>query len=164
MNQGHCHPKILKAFVEQAQTLTLTSRAVYNNRLGAAEKKLHDIFGYDKALLMNSGVEAGESAVKFARRWGYEAKGVAANQATVLFAKGNFWGRTIAACGSSDDPERYRNFGPFGGLNFELIDYGNPEALENALKANPNIVAYMMEPIQGEKGVIVPPTGTNCLK
>lgn len=149
MNQGHCHPRIVKAFVEQAGQLTLTSRAVYNNKLGLIEKKLHDIFGYDKALLMNSGVEAGESAIKFARRWGYETKKVEANKAAVLFAKGNFWGRTIAACGSSDDPDRYRNFGPFEGLNFHLIDYGCTKALEDALKANPNIVAYMVEPIQG---------------
>lgn len=104
VNQGHVHPKILNTFIEQAKTLTLTSRAVFNNKLGVIEKKLHDVFGYDKALLMNSGVEAGESAIKFARRWGYEVKKVEANKATVLFATGNFWGRTIAACASSDDP------------------------------------------------------------
>lgn len=113
VNQGHVHPKILKTFIEQAQTLTLTSRAVFNNKLGVIYKKLHDVFGYEKALLMNSGVEAGESAIKFARRWGYDVKKVEPNKATVLFAKGNFWGRTIAACASSDDPERYKNFGPF---------------------------------------------------
>jgi ornithine--oxo-acid transaminase len=125
VNQGHVHPKILKTFIEQAQKLTLTSRAVHSNLLGLAEKKLHDMFGYDKTLFMNSGVEAGESAVKFARRWGYVNKKVESDQATVLFAKGNFWGRTIAACGSSEDPERYHNFGPFKGLNFDLIDYGS---------------------------------------
>jgi ornithine--oxo-acid transaminase len=108
---------------------------------------------------MNTGVEAGESAIKFARRWGYEVKKIPQDSATVLFAKGNFWGRTIAACGSSDDPDRYRNFGPFKGLNFELIDYGCLNSLEEALKANPNIVAYMVEPIQGERGVVVPPPG-----
>jgi ornithine--oxo-acid transaminase len=124
VNQGHLHPKILKTFLEQAQKLTLTSRAVHSNLLGQAEKKLATMFGYDKVLFMNSGVEAGESAIKFARRWGYDVKGVEPNQATVLFAKGNFWGRTIAACGSSDDPERYHNFGPFNGLNFSLINYG----------------------------------------
>lgn len=149
VNQGHCHPRILSAFLEQSKKLTLTSRAVFNNRLGKLEEKLHQIFGYEKALLMNSGVEAGESGIKLARRWGYMVKNVKPNEATVLFAKGNFWGRTIAACASSDDPERYADFGPFGGLNFELIDYGNLDALESALKANPNIVAYMVEPIQG---------------
>lgn len=143
--------------------MTLTSRAVHNNLLGLAEKKMHDIFGYDKALFMNSGVEAGESAIKFARRWGYINKKVPPNQATVLFAKGNFWGRTIAACGSSDDPERYVNFGPFYGLNFELVDYGFLNSLEVALKSNPNIVAFMVEPIQGEKGVVIPPKGTFIL-
>lgn len=104
MNQGHCHPKILKTFISQAQRLTLTSRAVYNNRLGKIEEKLNKIFGYQKSLLMNSGVEAGESAIKIARRWGYAAKKIPQNSATVVFAKGNFWGRTIAACASSDDP------------------------------------------------------------
>ena len=104
VNQGHCHPRILKTFVDQAKNLTLTSRAVYNSKLGLLEEKLYQTFGYDKSLMMNSGVEAGESAVKFARRWGYEVKKVPDNEATVLFAKGNFWGRTIAACASSDDP------------------------------------------------------------
>lgn len=118
VNQGHCHPKILKTFIEQAQKVTLTSRAVHNSKLGLLEEKLHNLFGYQKSLLMNTGVEAGESAIKFARRWGYEAKRIPHDSATVLFAKGNFWGRTIAACGSSDDPDRYRNFGPFKGLNF----------------------------------------------
>ena len=108
---------------------------------------------------MNTGVEAGESAIKFARRWGYVKKNVPANKATVLFAKGNFWGRTIAACASSDDPDRYLDFGPFDGLHFDLIDYGSISALEAALKRDPNIVAYMLEPIQGEKGVIIPPPG-----
>ena len=120
VNQGHCHPKILSTFLDQAQTLTLTSRAVYNNRLGVIEKKLCDLFGYQKALLMNSGVEAGQSAIKIARRWGYATKNCEPNKATVLFANGNFWGRTIAACASSDDPERYGEFGPFGGY-FVLI-------------------------------------------
>lgn len=120
---------------------------------------MHQVFGYQKALFMNTGVEAGESAIKFARRWGYSVKGVPADQAAVLFAKGNFWGRTIAACASSDDPDRYRNFGPFQGLNFGLIDYGCAAALEEAIKANPHVVAFMVEPIQGEKGVVVPPAG-----
>ena len=98
---------------------------------------------------MNTGVEAGQSGIKLARRWGYEVKKVETNKAAVLFAKGNFWGRTLAACASSDDPDRYHNFGPFDGLNFTLIDYGSVDALEVELKKNKNIVAYMMEPIQG---------------
>lgn len=110
--------------------MTLTSRAFYNNRLGEAEKYITNLFKYDKVLFMNSGVEAGESAIKFARRWAYMHKKVPDNQARVLFAKGNFWGRTIAACGSSDDPERYRAFGPFEGLNFDLVEYDNLQAIE----------------------------------
>lgn len=159
VNQGHVHPAILQTFVEQAHKVTLTSRAVYNDRLGLAYEKLADVFGYGKALLMNTGVEAGESAIKFARRWGYRVKQVPPNQATVLFARGNFWGRTIAACGSSDDPDRYRDFGPFGGLNFELVDYGSLRSLEEKVAGNPNIVAFMVEPIQGEMGVVMPPAG-----
>lgn len=108
---------------------------------------------------MNTGVEAGESAIKLARRWGYVKKNVQPNQAAILFAKGNFWGRTLAACASSDDPSRYSNFGPFGDMNFKLIDYGSQQALEKELKSNKNIVAYMVEPIQGEKGVVIPPSG-----
>ena len=163
VNQGHLHPKIMKTFLEQAQKLTLTSRAVHSNLLGQAEMKLAKTFGYDKVLFMNSGVEAGESAIKFARRWGYAVKKVEPNQATVLFAKGNFWGRTIAACASSDDPERYLNFGPFNGLNFSLVDYGSTSALEAEFQKNKNIVGFMVEPIQGEKGVIVPPEGKLCV-
>ena len=159
VNQGHLHPKILNTFIEQSKKVTLTSRAVHNSVLGLAEEKLHQVFGYDKALLMNTGVEAGESAIKFARRWGYRVKKIPSNSATVLFAKGNFWGRTIAACASSDDPDRYLDFGPYNGLNFELVDYGDLEALEAKLKDNPNIVAFMVEPIQGERGVVVPPKG-----
>lgn len=108
---------------------------------------------------MNGGVESGESAIKIARRWAYTVKNIPSDKATVLFAKKNFWGRTIAACASSDDPSRYENFGPFGGLNFELIEYNNLSALEEKFKANPNICAYMVEPIQGEAGVIIPNTG-----
>lgn len=105
---------------------------------------------------MNTGVEAGESAVKFARRWAYDVKKVPDNEARVLFANGNFWGRTIAACGSSDDPDRYRRFGPFGGLNFDLVDYDNLEKLEACFKSSPNYAAFMVEPIQGEMGVVIP--------
>eukprot|EP01016_Furgasonia_blochmanni_P031505 TRINITY_DN3253_c0_g1_i1.p1 TRINITY_DN3253_c0_g1~~TRINITY_DN3253_c0_g1_i1.p1 ORF type:complete len:446 (+),score=123.77 TRINITY_DN3253_c0_g1_i1:3-1340(+) len=159
VSQGHCHPKIYQAMVEQGKKLTLTSRAFYTDKLGPFEKYLCETFKYDKVLLMNGGVEAGESSIKFARRWAYTVKKVPDGHATILFAKNNFWGRTIAACASSDDPDRYRGFGPFNGLNFELIDYDNPEALESMLKSNPNIAAFMVEPIQGEAGVILPKPG-----
>ena len=158
VNQGHCHPKIIKAMVDQASKVALTSRAFYNDQLGRWEKYATEVFGYDKALFMNTGVEGGETAVKLARRWAYEVKGVPDNHAKVLFATNNFWGRTIAACASSDDPSRYARFGPFN-LNFELVEYGNAEALEKAFKADPNIAAYMVEPIQGEAGVVIPPEG-----
>ncbi|CAG9326650.1 unnamed protein product [Blepharisma stoltei] len=158
VNQGHCHPKIVQTMIDQAQVLTITSRAFYNNLLGDTEELLCKTFGYQKVLMMNSGAEAGESAVKIARRWGYQVKGIPDNQAKVIFCTGNFWGRTLAACGSSDDPDRYRNFGPFGGLNFHLVPYDNIESLEEELK-NPNTAAFMMEPIQGEAGVVVPSKG-----
>lgn len=159
VNQGHCHPKIQEAMKKQLETLTLTSRAFYSNQLGPTEKYLCDLFKYDKALLMNSGVEAGESGIKIARRWAYEVKKVPDNQAKVIFAKGNFWGRTIAACGSSDDPERYEKFGPFGGLNFKLIEYNDAAALEKELNEDPHVAAVMLEPIQGERGVFIPSAG-----
>ncbi|KAL4427354.1 hypothetical protein ABPG74_002325 [Tetrahymena malaccensis] len=159
VNQGHCHPKILKTFIEQAQKVTLTSRAFYNSNLGECEKFLSDTFGYQKVLLMNSGCEAGESAIKFARRWAYTVKGVPDNQAKVIFAKGNFWGRSIAACGSSDDPSRFYKFGPFGGLGFDLIDFNSVEQLEAKLQNDPNIAAFFVEHIQGERGVILPENG-----
>jgi ornithine--oxo-acid transaminase len=159
VNQGHGHPKILKTLIDQAQKLHLTSRAFHSNQLGPTEKYLADLFGYEKALLMNTGVEAGESAIKLARRWAYNIKKVPDNQAVTLFASNNFWGRTIAACGSSDDPDRYRKFGPFGGLGFEIIPYNDVQALEAKFKENPNIAAFMVEPIQGEAGVIFPEEG-----
>jgi ornithine--oxo-acid transaminase len=108
---------------------------------------------------MNGGVEATETAIKFTRRWAYDVKGVPDGQATVLFPKHNFWGRSIAACGSSDDPKRFTKFGPFAGLNFELIDYNCEKALEDALKSNPNIAGFVLEPIQGEAGVVIPTLG-----
>ncbi|CAD8101298.1 unnamed protein product [Paramecium sonneborni] len=162
VNQGHCHEKIYQELIKQASQLTLTSRAFYNNKLGEAEKYITQLFKYDKVLFMNSGVEAGESAIKFARRWAYNIKKVPENQARVLFANGNFWGRTIAACGSSDDPERYYRFGPFGGLNFDLVDYNNINAIETKFKENPNYAAIFFEAIQGENGVIIP--DSNYLK
>ncbi len=157
VNQGHCHPAIIKAMTAQASKLTLTSRAFYNNQLGQYEQYITQFFGYDKVLPMNTGVEAGETAVKLARRWAYEKKGVAANEAVILFPEGNFWGRTIAAISSSTDPSSYTNFGPFV-PGFKQIPYNNIEALEAALQ-NKNVAAFMVEPIQGEAGVIVPDNG-----
>ena len=157
VNQGHCHPAIIKAMTEQASKLTLTSRAFYNNQLGEYEQFITNYFGYDKVLPMNTGVEAGETAVKLSRRWAYEKKGVAANEAVILFPEGNFWGRTIAAISSSSDPSSYQNFGPFV-PGFKQIPYNDIDALEAALQ-NKNVAAFMVEPIQGEAGVIVPDNG-----
>ena len=157
VNQGHCHPRIVKALTTQAQKLTLCSRAFYNSQLGEYEKFITDFFGYDKVLPMNTGVEGGETAVKLARRWAYDVKGVKENQAKIVFAKGNFWGRTLAAISSSNDPSSYKGFGPYM-PGYELVDYNNLTALENAIK-DPNTAAFMVEPIQGEAGVIVPTEG-----
>lgn len=159
LNQGHCHPKIIKAATEQMERVTMTSRAFFNDRLGLWEKHLTELVGFDKVCFMNGGVESTESAVKFSRRWAYDVKGIPDGQATIIFPKHNFWGRSIAACASSDDPKRFSRFGPFAGLNFELIDYGCEKALEEALKNNPNVAAFVFEPIQGEAGVVVPPLG-----
>jgi len=159
LNQGHCHPKIVKAAIQQIQTLTLTARAFFNNKLGPAEEFLAKLGGYDKCIFMNTGVEGGETAIKFARRWGYVKKKIPDDMAKVIFCNGNFWGRTIAACGSSEDPDRFKQFGPFGGLKFELIDYNNAEALEAKFKEDPYICAFMVEPIQGEAGVVLPKEG-----
>lgn len=158
VNQGHCHPKIIRALQEQSEILTLTSRAFHNNVLGEYEKFITEYFGYDRVLPMNTGVEGGETAIKLARKWGYEVKGIPENMAHVLFAEGNFWGRTIAAISSSDDEDSYGNFGPYV-PNFSNIPYNDIAALENELKANPNICAFMVEPIQGEAGVVVPDEG-----
>ncbi len=157
-NHGHLHPRLIKTITDQLDQVTLTSRAVYNDKLGEANKFLSETFGYQKSILMNTGVEAGETAVKFARRWGYEKKKIPHNQACILFAYKNYWGRTIAAIGSSENNERKRNFGPFG-FNFKLIEYDDLNALEKELKSDPNIAAYMLEPLQGEGGVIVPSEG-----
>ncbi len=154
VNQGHCHPRIIKALIDQAQKLTLTSRAFYNSILGEYEKYITLYFGYDKVLPMNTGVEGGETALKLARRWAYDVKGVEKNKAKVVFAKGNFWGRTLAAISSSNDPSSFEGFGPFL-PGFELIEYNNLNSLEEAIKY-PNTAAFMVEPIQGEAGVIVP--------
>jgi ornithine--oxo-acid transaminase len=154
VNQGHCHPRIIKALIDQAQKLTLTSRAFYNSILGEYEKYITSYFGYDKVLPMNTGVEGGETALKLARRWAYDVKGVEKNKAKVVFAKGNFWGRTLAAISSSNDPSSFEGFGPFLS-GFELTEYNNLNSLEEAIK-DPNTAAFMVEPIQGEAGVIVP--------
>lgn len=157
VNQGHCHPRLVKAISEQASRLTLSSRAFHTNLLGSTEKKLAEKFGFEKVLLMNTGVEAGESAIKLARKWAYEVKGVPANQAEIIFAEGNFWGRTIAAVSSSSDPSSYNNFGPYV-PGFSRIPYNDLAALEEKLQ-NPNVAAFMVEPIQGEAGVVIPSTG-----
>ncbi len=157
VNQGHCHPRIIKALTTQAQKLTLTSRAFYNSVLGEYEKFITEYFGYDKVLPMNTGVEGGETALKLARRWAYDVKGVPENKAKIVFANGNFWGRTLAAISSSNDPSSYKGFGPYM-PGYELVDYNNLTALENALK-DPNTAAFMVEPIQGEAGVVVPDNG-----
>jgi len=157
VNQGHCHPKIISALNEQAATLTLTSRAFHNDVLGQFEKYITELFGYDKVLPMNTGVEGGETANKLARKWGYLKKGIEDNKARILFAKGNFWGRTLAAISSSDDPVSYKGFGPYM-PGYDLIPYNDLEALETELK-DPNVCAFMVEPIQGEAGVVVPDEG-----
>ena len=157
VNQGHCHPKIIAALTQQAQQLTLTSRAFHSNLLGEYEKYITVYFGYDKVLPMNTGVEAGETAVKLARRWGYKVKGIADNQAKIVFAEGNFWGRTLAAISSSTDASSYEKFGPFM-PGFEIVAYNDLPALENALQ-DKNVAAFMFEPIQGEAGVVVPDEG-----
>lgn len=157
VNQGHCHPKIIKALNEQASKLTLTSRAFHNDILGEYERFITDLFGYDKVLPMNTGVEGGETANKLARKWGYLKKGIPENQAKIIFAKGNFWGRTLAAISSSDDPVSFEGFGPYM-PGYELIDYNDLDALAEALK-DPNVAAFMVEPIQGEAGVVVPHEG-----
>jgi ornithine--oxo-acid transaminase len=157
VNQGHCHPKIVMALKLQADTLTLTSRAFHNDVLGNYEKYITDLFGYDKVLPMNTGVEGGETANKLARKWGYLQKGIEKNKARIIFANGNFWGRTLAAISSSDDPSSYEGFGPYM-PGYDLIPYNDLESLETQLK-DPNVCAFMVEPIQGEAGVVVPDQG-----
>lgn len=154
VNQGHCHPKIISALVNQSQKLTLTSRAFHNNILGQYEKFITQFFGYDKVLPMNTGVEGGETAVKLARKWGYEVKRIPKDSAKIVFVEGNFWGRTLGAISSSTDPSSTNGFGPFM-PGYEIIPYNDLEALKNSLK-DPNVAAFMVEPIQGEAGVVVP--------
>lgn len=154
VNQGHCHPKIIEALNVQSRKLTLTSRAFHNDQLGPFEQYITNLLGYDRVLPMNTGVEGGETAVKLARKWGYTVKGIPTNQAKVIFASGNFWGRTIAAISTSQDEDSYADFGPFV-PGFEIVEYNNIEALEQSFQDS-NVAAFMVEPIQGEAGVIMP--------
>jgi ornithine--oxo-acid transaminase len=157
VNQGHCHPTIINSLIEQAKKLTLTSRAFHNNLLGEYEQFITSYFGYEKVLPMNTGVEGGETAIKLARRWAYDKKGIEENKAKVIFAEGNFWGRTLAAISSSTDPSSYHHFGPFM-PGFELVPYNDTIALEKAFQ-DKNVCAFMVEPIQGEAGVVIPDEG-----
>ena len=154
VNQGHCHPKIVGALKEQADQLTLTSRAFHNDVLGPYEEYITNYFGYDKVLPMNTGVEGGETAIKLCRKWAYEVKGIPKDQAKIIFVRGNFWGRTLAAISSSTDPSSYSGFGPYM-PGYEIIPYNDLDALKRALE-DPNVAGFMVEPIQGEAGVVVP--------
>ncbi len=157
VNQGHCHPKIVASLIAQAQKLTLTSRAFHNNLLGEYEAYITRLFGYDKVLPMNTGVEACETAIKLARRWGYRVKGIPHNKATIVFARNNFWGRTLAAISASTDPGSYTDFGPYM-PGFDLVDYNDLQQLEATFQDR-SVAAFMVEPIQGEAGVVVPDEG-----
>ena len=157
VNQGHGHQKIVDALVEQSKRLALTSRAFHNDVLGDYEKLVHDFFGYDKVLPMNTGVEGVETAVKLARRWGYEKKGIGADRAKIIFAENNFHGRTLGAISASTDPDSYQGFGP-PMPGYLIIPYDDLEALESAVK-DPDVAAFLVEPIQGEAGVMVPGEG-----
>lgn len=154
VNQGHCHPRIIKALKEQAEQLTLTSRAFYNDMLGRYEQFITEYFGYDKVLPINTGVEAVETALKLCRKWAYEKKGIPSNQAKIIFVTGNFHGRTMGVISASADPSSTRNFGPYM-PGFQLIPYNDLDALAEALK-DENVAGFMVEPIQGEAGVMVP--------
>lgn len=157
VNQGHCHPKIVNALTEQAQKLTLTSRAFYNSCLGEYEKYITEYFGYDKVLPMNTGVEGDETAFKLARKWAYAVKGIPENKAKIIFCEGNFHGRTMMAVSASNDPDCKDEYGPYL-PGIELIPFNNIPALEKALQ-DPNVCAFLVEPIQGEAGVMVPDEG-----
>lgn len=157
VNQGHCHPRIIQALIEQARELTLTSRAFYNDKLGLAEKYVCEKFGYQKSLFMNSGAEANETAIKLARKWGYLKKNIPQNEAVIVAVKHNFHGRTTTIISASTDPSARRDFGPFM-PGFEIINYDDIAAIEMALK-NRNVCGLWIEPIQGEAGVYVPQNG-----
>ncbi len=157
VNQGHCHPKIINTLIEQAKTLTLTSRAFYNNALGPYEKYITEYFGFDKVLPMNSGAEADETALKICRRWAYDKKGIPENEAKIIVCEGNFHGRTITVISMSTDPDSYKGFGPYT-PGFIKIPYNDLSALEKALD-DKNVAGFLVEPIQGEAGVFVPDEG-----
>lgn len=157
VNQGHCHPRIINALTEQAQKLTLSSRAFYNNVLGEYEKYVTNLFGYDKLLPMNTGVEAVETAIKLCRKWAYSVKGVEPNQAQIIVLESNFHGRTSGVISFSTDPSSTSNFGPYM-PGYIIVPYNDLEALETELK-NPNVAGLLIEPIQGEAGVVVPDDG-----
>jgi ornithine--oxo-acid transaminase len=154
VNQGHCHPSIIDALIKQSQELTLTSRAFYNNQLGPYEEYITAYFGYDRVLPMNTGVEGGETAIKLCRRWGYAIKGIPENKAKIIFASGNFWGRTLGAISSSTDISSRKQFGPFM-PGYVIVPYNNLEELEKELQ-DPHVAGFMVEPIQGEAGVVIP--------
>jgi ornithine--oxo-acid transaminase len=158
VNQGHCHPKIVEAMVAQAQTLTLTSRAFYNDQLGRYEQYATELFGFDKLLPMNTGAEAVETALKLARKWGYEVKGIPENKVQIVVCENNFHGRTTTIISFSNDPVAKKNFGPYTD-GFIKIEYDNLQALQEVLEANQDIAAFLVEPIQGEAGVYVPSEG-----
>ncbi|MEA3460820.1 MAG: ornithine--oxo-acid transaminase [Bacteroidota bacterium] len=157
VNQGHCHPKIVGAMTEQAQKLTLTSRAFYNSLLGEFEQYITEYFGYDKVLPMNSGAEGDETALKLCRKWAYEKKGIPENEAKIIVCEGNFHGRTITIISMSTDPDSYKGFGPYT-PGFVIIPYNDTDALAKALE-DPNVAGFLVEPIQGEAGVYVPDSG-----
>ena len=157
VNQGHCHPRIIQALVQQAKELTLTSRAFYNDKLGLAERYVCETFGYQKSLFMNSGAEANETAIKLARKWGYQRKNIPADKAVIVAAKNNFHGRTTTIISASTDEDARREFGPYM-PGFDVIEYDNIDALEKAVK-DPHVCALWIEPIQGEAGVFVPREG-----
>ena len=157
VNQGHCHPRIVGALVDQAKKLTLTSRAFHSDQLGQAEKYIADFFGYQKVLMMNSGAEAVETAIKLCRKWAYEVKGIQANKAKILVCDGNFHGRTTGIISFSNDPDARNNYGPYL-PGFEIIRYNDLKALETAIQ-DPDVAGFLFEPIQGEAGIIVPDPG-----
>ncbi|MDX2191111.1 MAG: ornithine--oxo-acid transaminase [Bacteroidota bacterium] len=157
VNQGHCHPKIIAALIDQAQKLTLTSRAFHNDKLGEFEKYICQLLGYDKVLMMNSGAEANETAIKLARKWGYMKKGIPENEAIIVAVQRNFHGRTLGIISASTDPDSRKNFGPFM-PGYQIIPYNDIPLLNKALQ-NPNVCGFWVEPIQGEAGVYIPDDG-----
>lgn len=158
VNQGHCHPRLVEAIKEQASKLTLTSRAFYNDQLGLFEKKLHDVFGYDMSLPMNTGAEAVETAIKLSRKWAYEVKGIQPNEAKIIFFESNFHGRTMGAISASTETSSTGGFGPYL-PGIVIAPYGEIDTVKEIIQSDKNIAAIIIEPIQGEAGVIIPPAG-----